>query len=97
MHKHFRMLSISQHLRNHGHNPKSEPHTGIPGIWKKLVSLYNLKVLDERVSWVLSQLSTLAECLPNRKTLMENTDQRTMSLAKSHSSHLIYQLATLET
>ncbi|MCJ1249729.1 hypothetical protein MMC30_006955 [Trapelia coarctata] len=48
MHKHFRMLSISQHLQNHGHNPKSEPHIGIPGIWKKLDSLYNLKVLDER-------------------------------------------------
>ncbi|MCJ1287978.1 hypothetical protein MMC26_007331 [Xylographa opegraphella] len=52
MHKHFRMLALSQHLRSHGHNPKQDTHTNIPGnipgIWKKLGSLYNLKILDER-------------------------------------------------
>ncbi|MCJ1474481.1 hypothetical protein MMC13_003139 [Lambiella insularis] len=47
MHKHFRMLSLSQHLRNHGHNPQKEAHTSISGIWEKLGSLYNLKILDE--------------------------------------------------
>lgn len=49
MHKHFRMIALSQHLRNHGFNPAKEPHTRIPGIWKKLRSLYNLEALDERV------------------------------------------------
>ncbi|MCJ1294567.1 hypothetical protein MMC34_006125 [Xylographa carneopallida] len=48
MHKHFRMLSLSQHLSSHGHNSRQETHTNIPGIWKKLESLYNLKILDER-------------------------------------------------
>ncbi|MCJ1381200.1 hypothetical protein MMC17_004309 [Xylographa soralifera] len=48
MHKHFRMLSLSQHLNSHGHNPRLDTHTTIPGIWKKLGSFYNLKILDER-------------------------------------------------
>ncbi|MCJ1431493.1 hypothetical protein MMC27_000846 [Xylographa pallens] len=48
MHKHFRMLSLSQHLSSHGHNPTRDTHTNIPGIWKKLGALYNLKILDER-------------------------------------------------
>jgi len=48
MHKHFRMLSIAQHMRSHGHDPKREPHTSISGIWGKLGSLYNLRILDER-------------------------------------------------
>lgn len=53
MHKHFRMIALSEHLRNHGYNGYSSPpntHTKIPGIWKKLGSLYNLEVLDFRVS-----------------------------------------------
>ncbi|KAI9746237.1 MAG: hypothetical protein M1818_000918 [Claussenomyces sp. TS43310] len=48
MHKHFRMIALSEHLRNHGYDAKSEPHTSIPGIWEKLGTLYNLEVIDER-------------------------------------------------
>ncbi|KAI4142461.1 MAG: hypothetical protein LQ340_007335 [Diploschistes diacapsis] len=45
MHKHYRMISLSQHLRSHGHR---EQHTRPQGIWTKLGSLYNLRTLDER-------------------------------------------------
>jgi hypothetical protein len=42
------MISLSEHLRNHGYDPKVDMHTRIPGIWKKLGTLYNLEVIDER-------------------------------------------------
>ncbi|KAF8448294.1 chromatin modification-related protein EAF7-domain-containing protein, partial [Terfezia claveryi] len=45
MHKHFRMLSITQLMRNHG---VFDTHTSPPGIWAKLHTLYNLEGLDER-------------------------------------------------
>jgi MRG-binding protein len=48
MHKHFRMIALSEHLRNHGYDPTIETHTQIPGIWKKLNTLYNLDIIDER-------------------------------------------------
>ncbi|KAK4231295.1 hypothetical protein QBC38DRAFT_533634 [Podospora fimiseda] len=48
MHKHFRMIAISEHLRNHGFHPEKHPHTRIPGIWKKLNDFYNLEAVDER-------------------------------------------------
>jgi MRG-binding protein len=50
MHKHFRMLAISEYMKSQGYAPASEEHTRIPGIWKKLEHLYNLPALDERVS-----------------------------------------------
>jgi hypothetical protein len=42
------MIALSEHLRNHGYDPKIELHTRIPGIWEKLGTLYNLAVIDER-------------------------------------------------
>lgn len=48
MHKHFRMVALSGYLRNHGYHPDIETHTRIPGIWKKLGTLYNMSVIDER-------------------------------------------------
>ncbi|KAK4166002.1 hypothetical protein QBC43DRAFT_343340 [Cladorrhinum sp. PSN259] len=48
MHKHFRMIAISEHLRNHGFHPERHPHTRIPGIWKKLSDFYSLEAVDER-------------------------------------------------
>ncbi|KAI1877276.1 uncharacterized protein JN550_001348 [Neoarthrinium moseri] len=51
MHKHFRMLAISEHLRNHGINPDVETHTRIPGIWAKLRTLYSLDLIDERENY----------------------------------------------
>ncbi|MCJ1256484.1 hypothetical protein MMC24_004305 [Lignoscripta atroalba] len=48
MHKHFRMIAISQQLRNHGYTSPRDDHTRIPGIWEKLGTLYNLEALDER-------------------------------------------------
>lgn len=47
MHKHFRVVAISEHLRNHGFDPDVLPHTRIPGIWAKLRTLYNLDAIDE--------------------------------------------------
>jgi MRG-binding protein len=48
MHKHFRMIALSEHLRNHGYDPTVEKHTRIPGIWEKLGTLYNLPIIDDR-------------------------------------------------
>lgn len=48
MHKHFRMISISENMRNHGYSSPQNTHTRIPGIWEKLGSLYNLETLDAR-------------------------------------------------
>lgn len=48
MHKHFRMIAISEHLRNHGFDPDIYQHTRIPYIWQKLRTYYNLEVIDER-------------------------------------------------
>lgn len=50
LHKHFRMLAISDYLKSQGYAPSTAEHMRIPGIWKKLGSLYNLEALDERVS-----------------------------------------------
>ncbi|KAI0387485.1 CT20-domain-containing protein [Hypomontagnella monticulosa] len=48
IHKHFRMISISEHLRNHGFDPDVETHTRIPCIWDKLRLFYNMDIIDER-------------------------------------------------
>lgn len=46
------MLAIAEYMKSQGYAPAEEEHTRIPGIWKKLGSLYNLPALDERVSLV---------------------------------------------
>ncbi|KAF2265921.1 CT20-domain-containing protein [Lojkania enalia] len=48
LHKHFRMISIHSNLRSHGFVTEDTPHTRIPGIWRKLHSLYDLRALDDR-------------------------------------------------
>ncbi|KAJ5832097.1 hypothetical protein N7474_000408 [Penicillium riverlandense] len=48
IHKHFRMLAISDYLKSQGYAPASAEHMRIAGIWKKLGTLYNLEELDER-------------------------------------------------
>jgi hypothetical protein len=48
VHKHFRMVALSEHLRNHGYDPRVHAHTRIPGIWAKLRTLYNMDIIDER-------------------------------------------------
>jgi len=48
MHKHFRMISIHADMRSHGFATDDAPHTRIPGIWRKLNQLYDLRALDER-------------------------------------------------
>ncbi|KAI0165674.1 chromatin modification-related protein EAF7-domain-containing protein [Xylariaceae sp. FL1272] len=48
MHRHFRVIAISEHLRNHGFDPDVETHTRIPGIWKKLREFYDMDMIDER-------------------------------------------------
>jgi len=50
MHKHFRMISIHADMRSHGFASDDAPHTRIPGIWRKLHELYDLRALDERES-----------------------------------------------
>lgn len=48
MHKHFRMLAISEYLRSHGYDPAVYTHIRIPGIWNKLSEFFNMPVIDER-------------------------------------------------
>ncbi|KAK3940617.1 hypothetical protein QBC46DRAFT_287763 [Diplogelasinospora grovesii] len=48
MHKHFRILAISEHLRNHGFDPDVYPHTRPRGMWAKLAEFYDLEAVDER-------------------------------------------------
>ncbi|KAI5819573.1 chromatin modification-related protein EAF7-domain-containing protein [Pyronema omphalodes] len=45
MHKHFRIIAISELMKNHG---VSGEHTGCRGIWEKLGRLWNLELADER-------------------------------------------------
>ncbi|KAJ6013565.1 hypothetical protein N7540_008156 [Penicillium herquei] len=52
VHKHFRMLAIADFMRSHGYGSATAEHLSIPGIWKKLGTLYNLEALDERVSYL---------------------------------------------
>ncbi|KAH7313145.1 chromatin modification-related protein EAF7-domain-containing protein [Rhexocercosporidium sp. MPI-PUGE-AT-0058] len=52
IHKHFRMIAISEHLRNHGYDPTIEQHTRIPGIWQKLRTIYDLDVIDDRENYI---------------------------------------------
>jgi MRG-binding protein len=48
LHKHFRIISIHASMTSHGFATEKAPHTRIPGIWKKLHTLYDLDVLDAR-------------------------------------------------
>lgn len=48
IHRHFRMIALSEHLRSHGYDPRIDKHTSIPGIWQKLRTLYNMDIIDER-------------------------------------------------
>jgi hypothetical protein len=48
MHKHFRILAISEHLRNHGFDPDVYPHTRPRGMWAKLAEFFDLEAVDER-------------------------------------------------
>ncbi|KAF2010392.1 CT20-domain-containing protein [Aaosphaeria arxii CBS 175.79] len=48
LHKHFRMMSIHNNMRSHGFASEDAPHTRIPGVWRKLYQLYDLRALDER-------------------------------------------------
>jgi MRG-binding protein len=57
------MLQIRQYLlSNHYIHPKA-PHTSIPGLWRKLHTLYDLEALDERED--ARQLSDISESASN--------------------------------
>ncbi|KJR80086.1 uncharacterized protein SPSK_00545 [Sporothrix schenckii 1099-18] len=48
MHRHFRMIAISEHLRCRGFDPDVYQHTRIPGIWKELAAEYELETINDR-------------------------------------------------
>ncbi|EFX05447.1 ct20 family protein [Grosmannia clavigera kw1407] len=48
MHRHFRMIAISEHLRCRGFDPDVCQHTRIPGIWKELCTEYELEAINDR-------------------------------------------------
>ncbi|THC96160.1 hypothetical protein EYZ11_004381 [Aspergillus tanneri] len=66
MHKHFRMIAISEFMKSQGYAPSNAEHTRIPGIWKKLQTLYNLSGLDEREDSLITDSS---EDVENSKEL----------------------------
>ncbi|EGD93173.1 CT20 family protein [Trichophyton tonsurans CBS 112818] len=61
MHKHFRMLAISDYMKSQGYATPNDQHTRIPGIWKKLGTLYNLSALDDREEPISTEESEDAE------------------------------------
>jgi chromatin modification-related protein EAF7 len=48
MHRHFRMIGISEYLRCRGYDPDVYPHTRIPNIWKELQVEFDLDIINER-------------------------------------------------
>jgi MRG-binding protein len=48
MHRHFRMIRIHNDMRSNGIATEDAPHTRIPGIWRKLETLYALEDLNTR-------------------------------------------------
>lgn len=56
MHKHFRMISIREHLVNQKVINPSDPHTSTTGIWAKLATLYDLPSLDEREDSIIDNI-----------------------------------------
>jgi len=74
MHKHFRMISLSQHIRSYGHVGE---HTSAPGIWAKLRTQYNLEALDEREDAVLDMpASTISTPAPSSAASSSSQQQR---------------------
>lgn len=65
------MIAISEFMKSQGYAPSNAEHTRIPGIWKKLGTLYNLPALDERVR--RSQASILIEDNNMLLSLTKNT------------------------
>ncbi|KAI9794720.1 MAG: hypothetical protein M1833_007377 [Piccolia ochrophora] len=61
LHKHFRMLAISQQVKAAPRSFQHEAHTTIPGIWRKLQSLYNLDAINERENSFLEPDEDLKE------------------------------------
>ncbi|KAE8148934.1 chromatin modification-related protein EAF7-domain-containing protein [Aspergillus avenaceus] len=57
MHKHFRMIAIAEFMKSQGYAPAHAEHTRIPGIWKKLETLYNLPALDEREDSLITDIT----------------------------------------
>jgi MRG-binding protein len=57
MHKHFRIIAIHNYMIGQGVVSSEDEHTTIPGLWRKLASLYNLPILDEREDAVLHSSS----------------------------------------
>lgn len=75
------MISISENLRNHGYSSPQNAHTRIPGIWEKLGTLYNLEMLDARVS-LLRLRYERRQLMAFRKTLSAN-QSRLMAILSS--------------
>lgn len=90
MHKHIRIIAISKYMQDRGHDPKDAPHTRIPGIWRKLRSLYNLDAIDERVCSchsppsALPALTLLARRTPSSSPMRNPAIERPSPSALSH-------------
>jgi MRG-binding protein len=57
------MLQIRQYLLSNHYIHSRAPHTSIPGLWRKLHTLYDLEALDERED--ARQLSDISESASN--------------------------------
>lgn len=99
MHKHFRMLAISDYMKSQGYATPNDQHTRIPGIWKKLGTLYNLSALDDRVCDTISG-DPLLEAMLNsgyRKSQYLQKNPRTQNNLKSFIARLVYLKMSSET
>ena len=54
------MIAISHYMHDHGYTPETAPHTSVPGIWRKLRTLYDLETIDARVGMEPCYTDTVA-------------------------------------
>jgi hypothetical protein len=76
-------------MKSQGYAPANEEHTRIPGIWKKLGTLYNLPALDERVRSTYFRQDLIIHYLITvlyRKTLLSQmlTDRTSPNTVRSN-------------
>jgi MRG-binding protein len=73
------MLQIRQYLLENRYIHPKAPHTSIPGLWRKLNTLYDLEALDERED--ARQLSDISESASNSASDSDAGEDDLYSLA----------------
>nr|POE94571.1 chromatin modification-related protein eaf7 [Quercus suber] len=92
IHKHFRLLALHEYLLSNGFIQPRNEHTKLPGIWKKLATLYDLEALDQRED--ARQLSDLS--VDGNEDDEEEDDDDVYSLAANKIHKEDFQLPDAE-